>query len=185
MIYYFCCQKLQAVEMEFMPWVMKQVEQKLENARSTALVVDGLVASSLRRGYKLFDERRCWIRVMVKGAPESPPEPVGPIPVYPSESVGTVLRNIQAWMDKKREAKEKKGKKKKKKNANRFRSKKDQPQFTLLYNGVELEPAVLLLKIAKDLRLLEVRTPEYQDAIEKDSDDEDDDEDEGGGRRRR
>merc|ERR1740130_1990050 len=179
----------ESIEMDFMPWVMHCVEEKLESEASAATMVDEVLVASLVTRYAQFDKRKCWIRVMVKGAPGTEPEPVGPIPVYPKDTVKTVLENIQAWMTK-HQLQSGGEQKVRKKKTNRFKSsKKEQPTLTLVYDSSELSGRVKLLTVAKDLRLLEVRTPEYIAASKEGSEDDDDDEDEdggggGGGRRR-
>jgi hypothetical protein len=136
------------VALDFMPWLSSQVSDRVRKVEESSKVLDNVLVQSLEKAYELFENRKCWIRVLVKrrgssnddkdddnkdGENESKSHtPVGPIPIGPSDTVRDVLNVFESKME-------------------------DNISLELLYAGRVLSDAVIVLTIAKDLDLLEVR----------------------------
>jgi len=179
------------VEHDFLPWIYQNVQKKLSAEKKARDLADSLVKASLKKSYQKHSEHKCWIRVIIKS--DLPDTPVGPVPVYPSDSVWKVVKNIQAWMKKHILVKKvdlRKGSEKKQASSKVLQSfdaeKKEQADpwkemiedIHLYYAGDELPEWTVLLDVVKDLKQLEVRCGVEEEEKGKGSDDDSSDFDE-------
>lgn len=126
---------------DFMPWLDARISERTHHVRDAQRVVDDLVHSTLSRMYMMFENRKCWIRVLVKqrrSEEEGDVEvPVGPIPVRPEHTTQDVVDALTELMMKDKTA--------------------SAPRLQLLYMGRALSSDERVVDAAKDLDFLEVR----------------------------
>ena len=143
------------VALDFMPWLSSQVSDRVSKVEESSELLDHVLTQSLEKAYELFDNRKCWIRVLVKRKDSIEDEdnddvddetnkrnaPVGPIGVGPSDTVRDVLNAFESEMMTQQQ-----------------QSQDDASiNLELLYSGRVLSDEVIVLKVAKDLDLLEIR----------------------------
>ena len=100
------------VALDFMPWLSSQVSDRVSKVEESSKLLDHVLTQSLEKAYELFDNRKCWIRVLVKRRDSIEDEdnddeehetnkrnaPVGPIGVGPSDTVRDVLNAFESEM---------------------------------------------------------------------------------------
>jgi len=145
------------VALDFMPWLSSQVSDRVSNVKKSSNVLDYVLMQSLEKAYKLFDNRKCWIRVLVKRRDSNDEveeqetkkkdAPVGPIGVGPSDTVRDVLDAFESEMTQREQQEEEEQQSEDTVSIN----------LELLYAGRVLSDEVIVLNFAKDLDLLEIR----------------------------